>query len=119
MEACTSMQLTGDQLAAFHQALLAAFPTRPALARLVRFGLETPLETIGEGPSLPETLSPGPQGGGAKGKLDPLLRPPLVGTPTNPPLAAFAPQVAPGLVPLPPAAPAAPPSADLMARIAA
>lgn len=48
--------LTGMQQKKLHSALLAAFPTPVALARMVRFGLDTNLPTVAQGSSLEDTV---------------------------------------------------------------
>src|SRR4051812_32187901 len=104
------MNLNGAQLKTFQQALLAAFPTRAALAEMLLFELDTSLDAISEEPSLAATVLTVLRWAQAQGKLLALGQAALAANPGNPDLAAVA--AALGITEPLPSAP------DLAARVA-
>ena len=65
--------LTGSQAKQFQEALLSAYPSRSALARMVRFGLDENLDTITGNGSLSETVFELITWAEAQGRLEALL----------------------------------------------
>lgn len=102
--------MNASQLKALHAALLSAFPTRAALARMVRFGLDVNLATIADGTNLDETVFSLIEWAEGRGRLSELLTAARDDNPGNASLRAFdapaSPQRAPEAPPV--ATPAAP-----------
>lgn len=68
------MQLTKDQRPKLHQALLSAFPTRPALTQMVQFCLDENLDAITQGGGLSATVFDLIQWAEAQGRIEELIR---------------------------------------------
>lgn len=84
------MTLTGEQRKQLHSALCAAFPERPALAQMVRFGLDVPLPSITEAGNLSDAVFALIEWAAAQGRLKELITAAVTANPANPELRVFA-----------------------------
>lgn len=98
-------QLTGNQYKQFQEALLSAFPARPALAQMVQFGLGISLDAISMGDNLAQIVFQLIQWSQAQGNLAQLMAAARDAAPKNTRLLVFAEQFA--------LAPATPPRTEL------
>src|ERR1043165_3880195 len=84
------MKLNRMQFRQLHEALLSAFLSRAALAKMVRFGLDERLSDIADEPSLRATVFTLIEWAEAHGKLAQLLSAAVDSNPGNPDLRAVA-----------------------------
>src|SRR5215211_1179505 len=91
------MQGDEQDLKGLHTALLKAFPTRPALARMVSFRLKENLETICANTNLEDTAFELIQWAGAHSRMADLVKAVREASPDTPPAAATPPFMAPDL----------------------
>jgi tetratricopeptide (TPR) repeat protein len=80
------MKLSGAQRKELHKALSHAFPERPVLAQMVRYGLDVALSDITEAGSLNIAVYELIEWADRRGRLDELIRAALDANPTNPEL---------------------------------
>src|SRR5579871_1216010 len=85
----TVMSLTGSQFQQLQQALLNAFPSHPALAQMVRFGLNESLDSIAGTGSLADVVFQLITWAEARGKTDDLIAAAYQQNPNNPTLKSY------------------------------